>query len=381
MHFNHTGSSRHRDREQGGEMDNVDHPPGSCTARHPGQRPVWISTRAGNAMSKTRTMVVCLVVGLAVVLLSAAPASATFPGKNGAIAFSFLPGPTNFGSDNFEIYTIIPGEEPTALPPQNPRKDNWPDWSPDGRQIVWWHQWPAGNLDVYRMNADGSGQTNLTAENPGADVNAAWSPDGTEIVLYSNYQTETGFSEIQVMDAGGTFWRQLTHNGPDFDNFGQFSPDGKRIAFTHGSATGEDSAIYTMDATDGGNLVKLTPDSMLAFTPDWSPDGKRIVFVNSSCDACAPAQDIWIMDADGGNLTGLTNTPTELEFRPGFSPDGRKITFSSIPLTAEHPDGSLPADIFVMNVNSRGTTNITNTPTFNERASDWGARTFPSEDG
>src|SRR6266545_1527848 len=334
MHFNHTGSSRHRDREQGGEMDNVDHPPGSCTARHPGQRPVWISTRAGNAMSKTRTMVVCLVVGLAVVLLSAAPASATFPGKNGAIAFSFLPGPTNFGSDNFEIYTIIPGEEPTALPPQNPRKDNWPDWSPDGRQIVWWHQWPAGNLDVYRMNADGSGQTNLTAENPGADVNAAWSPDGTEIVLYSNYQTETGFSEI-----------------------------------------------YTMDATDGGNLVKLTPDSMLAFTPDWSPDGKRIVFVNSSCDACAPAQDIWIMDADGGNLTGLTNTPTELEFRPGFSPDGRKITFSSIPLTAEHPDGSLPADIFVMNVNSRGTTNITNTPTFNERASDWGARTFPSEDG
>src|SRR6266508_2294446 len=105
MHFNHTGSSRHRDREQGGEMDNVDHPPGSCTARHPGQRPVWISTRAGNAMSKTRTMVVCLVVGLAVVLLGAAPASATFPGKKCYFVFSFLRCSSNNGSANFEIYT------------------------------------------------------------------------------------------------------------------------------------------------------------------------------------------------------------------------------------------------------------------------------------
>jgi len=333
-------------------------------------------------IKRTATRLGALMCGLLVAAAAAMPAGATFPGKNGPIAYSFFPGATNSGADNFELYTIVPGEEPTALPPQNPRKDNWPDWSPNGSQIVWWHQWPAGNLDIYKMNANGTGQTNLTTENAGADANAAWSPDGTEIVLDSNYQTDTGFSEIQVMDASGTFWRQLTHNGPDFDNFGQFSPDGKRIAFSHGSAIGEDSAIYTMDATDGGNLVKLTPDSLMAFNPDWSPDGKRIVFVDSSCEACALAQDIWIMDADGGNLMRLTDTATEIEFRPGFSPDGRKITFSSIPLTTEHPDASLPADIYVMNVKGNGRTNITNTPDFNERASDWGPKTFPgSENG
>ncbi|TMC59597.1 MAG: hypothetical protein E6J17_10995 [Chloroflexi bacterium] len=78
------------------------------------------------------------------------------------------------------------------------------------------------------------------------------------------------------------------------------------------------------------------------------------------------------MDANGANLTQLTNTPTELEFRPGFSPDGKKITFASIPLTADHPDGSAPADIWVMNANGTHRTNITNTPNFNERAPDWG---------
>jgi hypothetical protein len=45
--------------------------------------------------------------------LGSAPAQATFSGKNGKVAFSFLPGPTNFGSDNFEIATIVPGD-PTS---------------------------------------------------------------------------------------------------------------------------------------------------------------------------------------------------------------------------------------------------------------------------
>jgi Tol biopolymer transport system component len=164
---------------------------------------------------------------------------------------------------------------------QNPRKDNWPDWSPDGKKIVWWHQGPAGNFDVYLMNSDGSAQTNLTSENPGADLNAAWSPDGSEIVVDSSYLTDTGFSEIEVMDATGTVFRQLTHNGPQFDNFGQFSPDGKRIAWAH-DPDGLHSAIYTMEADDGGNVLKVTPDWLFASLPDWSPDGTRILSSTTS---------------------------------------------------------------------------------------------------
>lgn len=308
---------------------------------------------------------------------STAPrAGATFPGKNGEIAFSILPGPSNAGSANFEIYTIVPDEAPVALPPQNPRKDNWPDWSPDGKKIIWWHQGLAGNFDVYVMNADGSGQVNLTTENPGGDLNAAWSPDGTEIVLDSNYQTPTGLSELQVMDASGTFLRQLTNNGPEFDNFGQFSPDGERIAWAH-DPDGFNSAIFTMDADDGGNIVQVTPPWMQASLPDWSPDGEWIVFVQI-CDTCPGFQDIWMIRKDGSDLTQLTFTPFDAE--PGFSPDGRKITFSSIPITAEHPEGTHPADIYVMNLSSGTRVNITNTPNFQERASDWGPRVQGGDD-
>jgi Tol biopolymer transport system component len=327
------------------------------------------STQKPHSAVATMALTGLLIAGL----LSAAPASATFPGKNGKIAYSFFPGADNFGSTDFELVTIKPGSPFVPLPKQNPRKDNWPDWSPDGRQLVWWHQLPGGHFDVYKMNADGTGQTNLTGANPGDDLNAAWSPDGKEIVLDSNSQTDTGFFEIQVMDSNGQHYRQLTHGGPDFDNFGQFSPDGKRIAYTHGSAGTDESAIYTMDAKDGANQKKLTQDLLFAGNPDWSPDGKRIVFVDNFCGPC-PQSDIWVMNADGSDPVRLTNTPTEHEFRPGFSPDGKKITFSNIPLTPEHPFADLPADVYVMNANGTGRRNITNSPDQQDRAPDWGPR-------
>jgi TolB protein len=188
----------------------------------------------------------------------------------------------------------------------------------------------------------------------------------------SDYGTNTGEVEIQVIDTAGNRLRQLTDSA-GLDALPQFSPDGKRIAYTHFSHDFVNAAIYTMDASDGGNVVKVTPDNGNAFIPDWSPDGKQIAYT-VACDPCIE-QDIWVVNADGTNPRQVTNTPSEIEFRPSFSPDGKKITFASIPKTPEQPFGDLPADIYVMNATGTGRRNLTNTPNYQERAPDWGPRT------
>ena len=68
------------------------------------------------------------------------------------------------GSDQTNL-TIHPGEV------------DFPAWSPDGARIAFYSS-RDGNLEVYVMNADGSGSTRLTFSPPGLGVNLypSWTP-------------------------------------------------------------------------------------------------------------------------------------------------------------------------------------------------------------
>ena len=84
-----------------------------------------------------------------------------------------------------------------------------------------------GNVDVYVINTDGSGETRLT-NNAAIDTQPDWSPDGTKIAFTSN---RDGNSEVYVMNADGSGQTRLTNN-LGFAGTPAWSPDGSRIAFT-----------------------------------------------------------------------------------------------------------------------------------------------------
>lgn len=59
-----------------------------------------------------------------------------------------------------------------------------PSWSPDGPKIAFESD-RDGDLDIYIMNADGTGQNRLTDSEPSAeaDLEPSWSSDGTKITF------------------------------------------------------------------------------------------------------------------------------------------------------------------------------------------------------
>jgi Tol biopolymer transport system component len=69
-------------------------------------------------------------------------------------------------------------------------------------------------------------------------------------------------------------------------------------------------------------------------------------------------QEIYVMNADGSGQTNLTNHPA-LDMDPSWSPDGTRIAFSST-----RDDGN--GEIYVMNADGSGQTRLTNNP-----APDW----------
>ena len=115
----------------------------------------------------------------------------------------------------------------------------------------------SGSSQIWIMNGNGSGKRQLTngvAKNC-PDANAPnWSPDGKHIVFWAGYETRYG--EIWTMDADGTNPKQLTHQpAPISSDNPAWSPDGSKIIFdTNRSRSNVE--IWIMDA-NGSNQRKL----------------------------------------------------------------------------------------------------------------------------
>jgi len=120
---------------------------------------------------------------------------------------------------------------------------------------------------IYVMNVDASNPTRLT--DAGGSL-CAWSPDGTKIAYsYSSFSEHRGYDvDVYVMNADGSGKTNLT-NDRAIASQPQWSPDGTQIAFT--SDRDGDSEIYTMDA-DGSEVAQVTKNSDAADVfPDWQP--------------------------------------------------------------------------------------------------------------
>lgn len=250
--------------------------------------------------------------------------------RSGKIAFS-----TSRTVGNTQIFTMnADGSNPVNISNYRWTGDVESSWSPDGSKIVYTTGRGTGNDDIFVMNADGSNQTRLTTD-AGRDALPSWSPDGKKIIFYSN---RTGGGDIYLMNSDATNQTRLTSD-PNIEYAPKFSPDGSKIVFQ----TNRDGnyEIYSMNA-DGSSPVRLTNNTTNDYMPVFSPDGSKIVYYNGSFQ-------VSVMNADGSNPVGLTSG-----WLASWSPDGTKIIYAATP-----PGGSQD-DIYIMNPDGSGQTNLTN---------------------
>ncbi len=262
--------------------------------------------------------------------------------------------PIAFMSDrdgNLEIYVMNADGSGVTNLTNNSAGDGFPSWSPDGARIAFVSD-RDGNLEIYVMNADGSGVTNLT-NNSAGDGSPSWSPDGARIAFDSDRDGNRDM-HIYVMNGDGSDVTNLTKNSSlDTHTSPSWSPDGQRIAFE------SDGDIYVMNA-DGSDLTRLTRligFSKANMSPSWSPDGQRIAFESNRHGNW----DIYVMNPDGSGETKLTKSPAN-DGSPSWSPDGQHIAFVS------DRDGNW--DIYIMDTDGPGVARLTKDPA-GDRGPNW----------
>lgn len=194
----------------------------------------------------------------------------------------------------------------------------WPALSPDGTEIAYARHTVAGwSIIVSRLN--GAGARDITAEaglGTGFSGYPDWSPDGKQ-VIFSHENPDLPFeAAIVSFDLATGAEHAITNLVDATALWPRISPDGTKIVYA--AVFGERGYdIYTI-GVDGTNPTRLTRAVGWEIEPTWSPDGTQIAYAGVG----ESNSDIIVMNADGSSPHDVTNTPRSSEVEPSWTARG-----------------------------------------------------------
>lgn len=226
-----------------------------------------------------------------------------------------------------------------------------------------------GDLEIFRMNVDGTSQAQVTTV-MGPDMFPALVPNGRDRLAFSSVRSTLGSCpncsfDLFTSEPDGTLPINLTPTQTvSHEVQPSWSPDRTKIVFASDmDFPGSWYGLYIYDLSAGIILTLEVQSGSHALAPAWSPDGEWIAFASDRDGDF----DVYKIRPDGTGLTQLTNDPGADGFRAdmlvdfgglfanpapvfrggiSWSPDGTKIVFAS--------DRNGNFDLFVIHADGTG---------------------------
>jgi TolB protein len=301
---------------------------------------------------------IVLVSMLLTVSCSSAPDTARPVNKNpttmstlaGEVAFvhrdekSFIENIYVINMDGSELRSLVAGMQNTINP----------DWSPDGRRIVF-SALTGGINQIYTIKSDGSDLTQLTFGKY-SSYNPVWSRNGKYILFLSQFDDSVGengrpLQQAYIMNSDGSEQRRFT-NEHRFVTAISWYKDSNLISVSV-VETRYKLRTYIVDLDDV--IQNEYPEIILDGIPIWSSDGKTIVFTPFVIRAdCSGIVILRSNSFEQKCLMQESLAPPVVSKTPSWSPNDQYIIFSS------NRDGDY--DLYTVKVDGSELTQLTNIP-------------------
>ena len=286
-------------------------------------------------------------------------AEAKAPGPNGRILYTF----DTPGCDDCHLTTVDPdGTDAVEIPDAFISR-----WSPDGDRIATGGMTDDGRISTVVMDADGSNRTAFDI--PDATLNlgcTTWFPDGATLLC-------EGWDEVRPHRPAGLFTVDATDGGDlvrltsnpfgGHDIAADVSPDGDHVLFLRENPTRDHRPLGLFVAdSDGSSAARIGGwlNGSACCQASWSPDGSTILFAHKGrLRTIAP-------DGTGAEAIELdTGEGFAFAFQPGWSPDGTRIVFCL------YREATGQVDLFTAKADGSDLVQLTDTPE-EEGFPDWG---------
>jgi len=226
-----------------------------------------------------------------------------------------------YQSSNLHSMPIDPRTNLAAGPPRPLTRDtsyrnSLPVYSPDGARLAYFVRRKGILGDIWVMDRDGGNVAPVTT-NPAIDFLPNWSADGRSIVYGSNRDGVYKLWVTTLDDRRDSIFAA----GPQLvKNRARVSPDGRYAAyFRH---EGGNLAVYRLELRTGQETRVSAPGESVGY-PCWSPDSRWIAAERRLGDDTV----LVILPAEGGAAEVLTDPPGHAWVH-SWSPDGRKLALA-----------------------------------------------------
>ena len=224
--------------------------------------------------------------------------------------------------------------------------------SPDSKQLVYsvsYYSVPQNksNTELYTMNVDGTDNKQIT-KSPFSENSAVWIKQGTKIAYMS---AESGSPQLWEMNPDGSNKKQLSNVENGIEGF-LFSPDEKKVVLISTVRVVESTAERYPDLPKATGVV--VNDLMYKHWDEWKTE----------------VPHPFVGDFDGNQVTNLIDImagePYEAPMRPfggteqlAWNNTSDNIAYTSRKKTGKEYAFSTNSDIYIYDLNSKATKNIT----------------------